>query len=326
MSDAVIAVVVTLLASALVGMLFRRIGIPGGMMLGGIVGAACLKLLTNMAYVPPVTRFLAQSIAGGFLGASLERSDIRKMPRLLPVLLVVLSGIFVSDLLIGILTVRFSPIDPMTALMSGVAGGMNDIPLIADEMGAEASVVAVLQFVRLLAGIGLFPLMIRASDADAAPQKQARAVARPEEKVAFRWDSVLALVAALAGGAFGKWLGIPAGSLIFSTLGTMLLHICSGRGKITAQLKQIAQLFSGAYIGCMIDRESFAGMKYLLLPAMLLVLVFAINCLVAGLLIPQISSFSRKEGMLCATLAGAGEIALISSDLNIDNAMLRISW
>ena len=34
-------------------------------------------------------------------------------------------------------------------------GGINDIPLIAGEMGADASMVAVPQFVRLLVGIGL---------------------------------------------------------------------------------------------------------------------------------------------------------------------------
>ena len=58
-NDSVFAVVPTLLAATLVGRIFRRTGVPGSMMLGGIISAACLNLLGGRVYIPSVTRLLA---------------------------------------------------------------------------------------------------------------------------------------------------------------------------------------------------------------------------------------------------------------------------
>ena len=39
-------------------------------------------------------------------------------------------------------------------------GGISDIPMIAADLGADPSVVVTMQFIRLVLGIGCFPLMI----------------------------------------------------------------------------------------------------------------------------------------------------------------------
>ena len=41
----------------------------------------------------------------------------------------------------------------------------------------------------------------------------------------------------------------------------------------------------GAYIGCMLDRQDVLERKYLLLPALVLVAVFAVNGLISGAVI-----------------------------------------
>jgi uncharacterized membrane protein AbrB (regulator of aidB expression) len=66
MENSIVQLLITLLAALIIGAVFRRIGIPGGMMLGGIIGAAALNILTAHASAPSWIRFIAQSIAGGF--------------------------------------------------------------------------------------------------------------------------------------------------------------------------------------------------------------------------------------------------------------------
>jgi len=50
--------------------------------------------------------------------------------------------------------------DLVTSLMCAIPGGMSDIPIISEEMGADSGKVAVMQFVRMVFGIGVFPSMI----------------------------------------------------------------------------------------------------------------------------------------------------------------------
>lgn len=315
-----IQALMTLLASFAAGWLLRRAGVPGGMMLGGIIGAAAYNLLTGSAYMPFAARFLSQSIAGGFLGASLDAKDLKKLPRLLFPLLIVLLGMFLSDLAIGFLITLVSPLDSLTALTAGIAGGINDIPLIAEELGADAGKVAVLQFVRLLTGIALFPAMIRLLDRSRPPAARQSAGNTAKSAPVPLPQMALTILAAVTGGAIGKAAGIPAGSLLFSLLATAALRLTTGTGAMSPGVKQAAQLLAGAYIGCMLDRRDIMELKYLVLPSLVLVAVFAVNCLLSSWLICKGGTFDRKEAMLATTPAGAGEIALISSDLSISQA------
>ena len=71
----------------------------------------------------------------------------------------------------------------------------------------------------------------------------------------------------------------------------------------------------------MLDRQDVLERKYLLLPALVLVAVFAVNGLISGAVFCKGGFFGRKEALLAASPAGAGEIALISSDLEIAQDM-----
>lgn len=308
----------TLAAAFAVGWLFRRIGIPGGMMLGGIVGAAVFNVVFERSCMPYAARFFAQAVAGGFLGASIDREGVKSLPKLLLPLGVIVAGTFVSDLAIGFLITRLSPLDPITALSSGICGGINDVPLIAEELGGDAGKVAVLQFVRLITGIGLFPPVIRLvtgskQGEDRLPEK--------ERKQYSPKQVVLTLLAALFGGIIGKKLGIPAGTLCFAMVATAVLRLSTGIGQLPPGFKQSSQLLAGAYIGCMLGREDILELRYLLVPALVLVVIFALNCLISSSLICRFGGFRRKEALLATIPAGASEIALLSSELGASDQL-----
>ena len=312
-----VSMILTLACAFVIGALLTRLHVPGGMMLGGIIGAAAFNIVTDQAYTPYVMRLFAQSIAGGFLGATIDRDKIKRLKDLILPLLVIVGTMLCADILIGWLIVRVSPLDPVTALASGMAGGINDVPLIAEELGGDAGKVAVLQFVRLITGIAVIPFLIGLTDKDAHTTEEHEAVKKAASAEISWGEYILTILVAVAGGYIGKLIGIPAGILLFSMIATAILHLATGKGRMRSPVKKLAQLFTGAYIGCMLHKSDVLELRFVILPALVVAVVFIGASYFGAWLMRKVSNFNVRESMLATTPAGASEIALLSEDLNI---------
>lgn len=62
----------------------------------------------------------------------------------------------------------------------------------------------------------------------------------------------------------------------------------------------------------------------MLLPAVILVVGYFLNCVLTGYLLHRLFGISRREGMLSVSPAGATEMALISADLGVCSADLIV--
>ncbi len=60
-------------------------------------------------------------------------------------------------------------------------------------------------------------------------------------------------------------------------------------------------------------------LRYLVLPLAIIIIGYMANCLITGRIIRKFCGFTRKESMLITTPAGASDMALISSELNVEN-------
>lgn len=315
--------ILTLAAASAAGFLFLKKKVPGGVMVGALVGTVVLNLGTGLAYTPAAARTVAQITAGAFIGASIRRSDVRRMPKLAKPAAILLSAMLVLNLISGALIHAMSGLDWMTSFFCAVPGGMSDTPIIAAEMGADGAAVAFMQFFRLLAGVGVFPSVImRATrredvgDASGSCEEEAAGAAEP---------SVLMTAAAAAVcGVLGKLSGIPAGTLIFSMAGTAALGLVTGRAAVPLYLKRIAQVLSGAYIGSSIGPQELLALRHLVLPACLLVAAYLLNCFLVSGMLHRFCGMARREAMLVSTPAGATDMALISGDLGISSLDLNV--
>lgn len=301
------------------GAALLKIKVPGGMMVGAILAVTILSITTDLAVMPVQAKVTAQCLAGAFIACSVSREDLKNLPKLWRPLLVLLASLLAVNLLTGLLIWRISPLDPLTAMLSCVPGGMSDTPIIAADMGADAGKVAILQFVRMSAGIGVFPSLILLITKDppgpaASPEGPAKPVAAKQHGAA---AFPLTLAAAFLCGIAGKLSGIPAGTLVFSMFGVIALKLLTGKAWLPMWAKRLAQVLSGAYIGCGISRRDLLELRYLLLPAVLVLAGYFLNSLLTGQLLHRLFGYSRKTAMLIATPAGASDMALISSDLGV---------
>lgn len=312
----------TFLAGLGGGLLFRKLKVPGGMMVGSIVLVAALSICTGGALMPRAAKTAAQSLAGAFIACGMDWSDFKSFSKLLRPAAVLLSSVLLLNLLLGVLIWLCGPMDLLTALLCAVPGGMSDTPVIAADLGADAPKVAVLQFVRMASGIGLFPSLITFMTRGEPEEENAPPPAPRPDGERSAADAAVTVAAALLCGVLGGRLGVPAGTLIFSMFGVIGLKIIAGRSYLPLWLKRLAQVLSGAYIGCGITRADLLELRYLILPAIIILAGYFANSVLTGRRLRRLFGFPLKTAMLAATPAGASDMALISADIGVNSREL----
>lgn len=324
--------ILTIAAAALCGLLLLKLKVPGGMLVGAIIGAASLNLITQQAFIYPQARVLAQSLTGAYIGCMMTREDVRHLPRLLRPYLVVIVSLLTLNLTMAALIYRVTDFDLLTSLFCSAPGGISDIPLIAMDMGADASAVAVMQFVRSIFGMACLPSIIVLSDRIIEPQ----AAYGTEEKAERRGQKIPAkpkptlrgflptFACALAAGILGKLSGFPAGTMSAALIVSSVLKLSGKTSGMPMWLRRVAQVISGCCIGAGLTRAQALQIGQLFLPALALCLGYIVCCVGIGLLLHKLFHIRLREAMLTMSPAGATEMALIAADLGVESADLVV--
>lgn len=313
----------TILCALAVGYLLDKIHLPGGMMVGAVIGSCLLGVLTQQSYMPSPAKTIAQIIAGAFIGAGITRDDVREMKTVLRPALILIPCLLVVNIIAGLLIYGTGTMDLMTALMCCVPGGISDIPMIAADLGADPSIVVTMQFIRLVLGIGVFPLLIRLV-AGGGEEKTEAVKKKSPKRFQIPYVALTFAVAAVCG-LIGKVSPMPSGTMGFATLGS-IVFACAfpGKAQMPRILRKCAQLLSGAYVGACIGAEQIRTLMHLGVPVVILVTAYLIVCFGVGTLLWRTGCFDRTEGLLAATPAGASDMALISADLGVSSAKLCV--
>ncbi|MCI8552140.1 MAG: AbrB family transcriptional regulator [Lawsonibacter sp.] len=320
----------TLAAALGMGVLVFKLNVPGGMLVGAILGAAALNIATGQAYIFPQARVLAQALTGAYIGCMMTREDVRHLPRLIQPYFFVLVSLLVLNLAMAAVFYRATDLDLLTCLFCAAPGGMSDTPLIAMDMGADGSVVAVMQFVRMIFGMGCLPTVILLSDRLLEPeaakalesriQQQNKRVQAKPTFLGFLPTMCLAMAAA----GLGKLSGVPAGALSAALIVTVALKLSGRCPGMPIWLRQVAQVVSGCCIGSGITRDQIFAMRQLALPAVALCLGYIACCVGVGLVLSRLFHIPPREAMLTLSPAGATEMALIAADLGVESTNLVV--
>lgn len=308
----------TLLFAVIFGYLLFRLKVPGGMMIGAVIGAAAYNLITGSAQMDPVAKTTAQIIAGAFIGSSVKREDLKQMKAILKAAGIVIGSLFLINVTAGLIIHAISPLDALTSFLASTPGGLSDIPIIAADLGADAPKVLVLQLVRMIMGIGVFPSMI---DRLTVAEKHDKVIKKPEGRVDLP-NTLLTLLVAAVFGLLGKSSPVPGGTMAFATFGSILFKLLYPRACLPGPIRRAAQCLSGAYVGAGIGISQLIEMKYLALPAVVILACYALGALLISTLLVRTGAFTRREALLASTPAGASDMALISADLGIQNVKL----
>ncbi len=308
----------TLFVASFAGWLFYKLHVPGGVLVGAVVGIVIFNLSFGVAFMPSEAKVAAQIVSGAFIGVGVSREDISQFRRLFKPLSILIGSMLILNLALGGIICLTSDMNLLTSMFCAVPGGMSNIPIIAAEMGADSTKVAVMQFIRMCAGIGVFPSVIKhfaKKNSDEAAQP-----ATNERKISYsHYGFLAAAAAAAAGGLLGEISKIPAGALLFSLIATIVAKQVYPACMLPGWIKRLAQMLAGAYIGTGISPTDLPQMKGLILPATIMLVAYMFACIIIARLLSRHTALTTAEGMLAATPAGASDMALISADIGISS-------
>ena len=320
----------TLGAATLGGLLFKKLKMPAALLVGAIFGAAVVHLGFDASYMPRTVKIIAQIVAGGFIGTMVSRDDLIRLKSLWKVALLVLMAYCSMNLIVGYCAHRMSDFDLLTMLMCTIPGGLSDVPLIAADLGADLVPVITVHFVRAVAGIGIFPIIISHICRKDETEEEKRQVEESLKQVPIKsavnlQTTIITLILSTSFGLVGLWMGIPAGTLVGAAVGVSMVKVgINYNAMMPKNLKKIAQVMSGAYIGCAITMEALLGIADIFVPLVFIMGCYLIVMYFMGNLLHKKFGMKRKEAMLMMTPAGASDMALVASEMGIDSPALIV--
>lgn len=325
MAETIIISSLTLALAIATGWLFMHWKIPGGMLVGVMIIFAAMQVLTGNVGILNGTKEGAQVIAGSFIGASLTLYDLKRLPRLWKAFAVIVLGLIALNLGIGLLIASISNLSLVTSLFATIPGGMGTIPIISSDYGADPIVVTVMQFLRMVMGIGVFPsLVVKFNERYTQTEH-----AEPTVKEVLTTDghqsrqqpirsTVALLLAGMAAWALAKFLpGINL--MVLALISMALLNLTVGVDRLPILWRRLAQVLSGWYVGAQFYSEQLQTLIEVVVPALILIPTFLLGCFLIGYLVHRAQKMPLTDSMLASIPAGASDVVLILGDLNITN-------
>ncbi len=99
----------TLAVGVVAGFILLKLKVPGGMMVGSIIGVSCLTLFTGLGAMPYAAKLAAQMAAGAFIGCSVEREDLSRLRYIYKPAAAMLLALLVLNLIMGFVIYAITP-------------------------------------------------------------------------------------------------------------------------------------------------------------------------------------------------------------------------
>ena len=279
--------------------------------LAGIPGPALFAaLLVGVAWalagrgprldVPSRAFSAAQAVIGVQIGLYLQLDTLRAISSdWLPVAIVSLLTLG-ATLLAGLGLARVTELDAPTASLGMVAGGASGIVAISRELGADDRLVAVMQYVRLLAIVMLTPLL-------ASVVFGASTGGGPGDGPFFTLDGAAVTVGGAAIGVLAaRAVRLPAPSLLGPMLvvGALALTGAVDGVRVPEVLQQPAFAAIGLQVGLRFTPESLRRARDTLVPVVATIAVLIAACAALGWLLAELAGVSQLDGYLATTPGG----------------------
>jgi uncharacterized protein len=167
---------VLLVGSLLAGLFAQSAGLPAGWLVGPMLVALALALVwKEHPTVPRWGRVASLAVVGGMLAATFRPSVLPLVAgHWLPVSLVVCSTLFLS-LGAGLLLSGLVRIDRKTAALGSLPGAASGMLAMSDPLGADARLVALMQYTRVVVVVVTATLVGRLVTGAAPPTQDLQA-------------------------------------------------------------------------------------------------------------------------------------------------------
>ncbi|GBD43942.1 hypothetical protein HRbin40_01425 [bacterium HR40] len=304
------------LATGLLGGLAGNgFGLPLGWLLGAMFATAAAAVAGLEPMVPNVLRRAVITVLGLLIGGSFEAHRLAGLHLWLPSLALLAAYV----LLVGAMSLwylrRWAGLRPYTAFFAAAPGGLSEMVMLSDRMGADMRAVALVHATRVLLIVSLAPLFVGTLGGGPAPPG-AGAMPLPG-------DLAILAAAGLAGAFAARFLSLPAAELLGPMVLSAGLHLS---GVVTADVPYavvvFAQITIGAAIGSRFRDLGWARIVHHLFAGLgLTALMFALT-LVFALLLHRTTGLPFLALVLAYMPGGVVEMSTVALALAVDPAFV----
>ena len=307
--------------AALAGYLAQRAGLPAGWLVGPMLVALVVALLWEKhPTVPRWGRIASLAVVGGVLASAFRPSVVPLISRhWLPVALVICTTLVLS-LGTGLLLRVLVRLDRKTAALGTLPGAASGMLAMSAPLGADARLVALMQYTRvvvvvvaatLVGRFGLVPATGSPSTSGQGPQTF------PQSTELLVQNNVTTYVLTALVAGLGAWAGtrfrLPAGALLGPLiLGILLeelgvMHLAWPQG-----VPQAAFLVLGLWVGLLFDGDSIKRAGRLLPVVLLSAIGLVIACAALGWALSALTGIDPITAYLATTPGGIDSVAIVA--------------
>jgi uncharacterized protein len=311
--------------SPLAGVFAQSVGLPAGWLVGPMLLALALALVWEKhPSVPRWGRIASLAVVGGVLASAFRPSVLPLIAsHWLPVSLVICVTLLLS-LGAGLLLSSLVRIDRKTAALGALPGAASGMLAMSDPLGADARLVALMQYTRVVVVVVTATLVGRLMTG-AAPQPASGQglQASPEGVDLLVQGTVQTYAVTVLVAVLGAWAGtrlrLPAGALLGPLiLGVALAELGVMHLAWPPGVPQAAYLVLGLWVGLLFDGASVkrAGRLFPFVLASAVGLVLA--CAALGWALTALTGIEGMTAYLATTPGGIDSVAIVALGTGAD--------
>jgi len=336
--------IVTIIIGALGGISANKLKfVPAAYMLGALVFSATWNLTVGYTFFPYQLRIATQILAGTYLGLSINKENLFSIRTLLKPISIILTLLFVNTIVMGYLVHRFFGIDLVTAMYSFAPGGVAEIAIIADSLGADAGMITAMQLLRLITAFTFYPFLFKLLEKKGFIKTNRELVTvktvdiSNKEKAEINIEMfevsrkeklkrcVISLSFTSVGGIIGLLIGVPAGPMVFAMAFGVIANIFYPKAYMPLQMRFLAQIMAGIFLGMRITPESVAGITNAGGPALVMILSMVTIPLLIGYFAHKLTRMDLGTSLFCSTPGGMSEMSILAKDMGFDFMKVSIT-
>jgi membrane AbrB-like protein len=293
--------------------LLGRAGLPAASLVAAMLCGIAFGVKGAALRVPRRAFQAAQALVGCAVAQSITGDIVTTIRGEWPMMLFVVGGAVAAGGVVGWTLCRARWLPGTTAAWGSTPGAASAMVAMAEDYGADARLVALMQYLRVLVVVLTASLVSHFLLGGAPPAPPIAAPQVPWPQLA------LTLGIALAGAGLGVWLRVPAGAMLVPMLFGALLHSLNLASiHQPAWLQAIASLLLGWYVGLGFDRALLTSALRLLPRLLASALLLIALCALAAWLLVVRAHIDPLTAYLSTSPGGLDSVVLIAMGSDAD--------